>query len=137
VRSAGKNDPGIAVGVAGPEVVEIDLVGAFADRHLVLERPLGHPDAVVFLEDRHLLHVGLRVFLRDEVDRRRELHVAAHMVAVRVRVDQRRDRLRRQLLDLVQDRRAPARVLRVHDDDAVRGDEHGRVPAAAGAAQHV
>ena len=103
-----------------PEVVQIDLVGAVADRHLVLERSLRHPTAVLcrrwLLEDRvHLLHVGLGVLLRDDVDRRRELDVAADVVAVRVGVDQRRDRLGRQLLDLVEDRLAPAGVLRVDD----------------------
>ena len=67
----------------------------------------------------------------DDVDRRRELDVAADVIAVRVRVDQERDRLRRQLLDLVEDRLAPAGVLRVDDGDAVGGDEHGGVAAAA------
>ena len=91
----------------------------------------GHPLAVVLLEDVHLLHVGLRVLLHDDVDRRRELHVAADVIAVRVRVDDRRHRLRRQLLDLVEDRLAPARILRVDDDDAVGADEDGGVAAAA------
>src|SRR5262249_13606627 len=56
---------------------------------------------------------------------------AADMVAVRVRVDQQRDRLRRQLLDLVENRLAPARVLRVDHGHAVRVDEDGGVAAAA------
>ena len=53
------------------------------------------------------------------------------MIAVGVGVDDRGDRLVGQLLDLVEDRLAPAGILRVDDDDAVRGDEHGGVAAAA------
>ncbi len=79
----------------------------------------------------HRLHVRRGVLLHDDVDRRRELDVAAHVIAVRVRVDDGRDRLRAQLLDLRQNRRAPSRVLRVDDGDAVRLDEDGRVAAAA------
>ena len=130
-----EDHPRVAVGVAGAEVIELDLVGAAADGHLVLERPLRHAAVVVLLEDVHLLHVGLGVLLDDDVDRRREIHVAAHMVAVCVCVDERCHRLGRQLLDLVEDRLAPARVLRVDDDDAVCSEEHGGVAAAA--AQHV
>ena len=37
----------------------------------------------------HLLHVGVRVLVDDDVDRGRELDVAADVVAVRVRVDDR------------------------------------------------
>ena len=35
-----EHDPGVAVRVAAAEVVQVDLIGAVADRHLVLERPL-------------------------------------------------------------------------------------------------
>ena len=58
-------------------------------------------------------------------------HVAAHVIAVGVRVDQQRHGLRRQLLDLVEDRLTPAGVLRVDHRDAVGRDEHGGVAAAA------
>src|SRR6185503_5896428 len=51
--------------------------------------------------------------------------------AVRVGVDDGRDRLVRQPLDFVQDWLAPSGVFRVDDDDAARGDEHGGVAAAA------
>ena len=37
----GEDDPGIAIGVSGPEVVEVDLVGALPDRQAVFEGPLG------------------------------------------------------------------------------------------------
>ena len=74
------------------------------------------------------------VLLHDDVDRRRELDVAADVIAMRVRVDDRRHRLVRELLDLVEDRLAPARILRVDDDDAVAPDEDGGVAAAALAA---
>ena len=77
---------------------------------------------------------ALRVFLNDYVDRRRKVHVAAHVVAVRMGVDQRRDRLRRQLLDLVENRPPPARVFRVDHGHAVGHHEDGGVAAAA--AQH-
>ena len=53
------------------------------------------------------------------------------MIAVRVRVDDRRDRLGRQFLDLVEDRLAPAGILGVHDDHAVRGDVDGGIAATA------
>ena len=36
----GNDHEGVAVGVAAAEVIEVDLVGALADRHLVLERAL-------------------------------------------------------------------------------------------------
>ena len=106
--------------------------------------------AVVGLEDRlcghglvrgcavgdHFGHVGLRVLLNDDVDRRRELHVAADMIAVRVGVDERGHRFCREFFDLVEDRLAPAWILRIDNHDAVRGDEYGRVPAAAVAPEH-
>ena len=63
--------------------------------------------------------------------RRGELDVAAHVIAVRMRVDQRRHRLVGERLDLVENRLAPAGVLRIDDHDAVGGDEDGRVAAAA------
>ncbi len=68
--------------------------------------------------------------MRHNVDGGRELDVAADMVAVRVRVDQRRDRLLGQRLDLVEDRLTPPWVLRVHDHDSVGRDEDGCIPSA-------
>ena len=48
--------PGVAVRVAAPEVVQVDLIGAAADRHPILERPLRHAAALVLVEDaRHWL----------------------------------------------------------------------------------
>ena len=75
------------------------------------------------------------VRLDDDVHRRRELDVAAHVIAVRMRVDQRRHRLVGERLDLVENRLAPARVLRIDHHDAVGGDEDGGVAAAALAAR--
>jgi len=77
------------------------------------------------------LHIRLRVLLHDDVHRGRELDVAADMVAMRMSVDQRGHRLVRQFLDLVQDRLTPAGILRIHDNDAIAGDEHSRIAAAA------
>ncbi len=69
--------------------------------------------------------------MRDDFHRRRELDVAAHVVAVRVRVDDHRHRLVRDGLDLVEERLAPARVLGIDDHDAGGGDEDGTVSTAA------
>src|SRR5438034_8575143 len=130
--------------MAAPEVVQIDLVSALEERHLVLERALWQPSAVVGLEYRlgghglilrravwdHFAHVGLRVLLHDDVNRGREVDVAADMVAVRVGVDQRGHWFVGQLLDLVKDRLAPAGILRVDDDDARSRDEYSYIPNA-------
>ena len=125
-----EDDPGIAVGVAAAEVVEVDLIGALADGHLVLEGALRHAGVVVLLEDRHLLHVGPGVFLHHDIDGGWEFDVATHVIAVRMRVDQQRDRLGRQFLDLGEDGLAPSRILRVDDGDAVGHHQHRRVAAA-------
>ena len=69
--------------------------------------------------------------MRDDVDGGRELHVAAHVIAVRVGVDDHRDRFARQPLDLVENRLAPSGILRVDDHDAVGADEHGGVASPA------
>jgi hypothetical protein len=90
------------------------------------------------LQARHrvgLVHQARRVLVRDDVDRGRELDVAAHVIEVGVGVDDRGDGLVGQLLELGDERRAPARQLRVHQRDAVGADERRRVPAAA--AQYV
>ena len=58
------------------------------------------------------------------------------MIAVRVRVDDADHRLRAEFLDLVENRLAPSRVLRVDDGDAVGHDEHRGVAAAALSAQN-
>jgi hypothetical protein len=131
-----EDDPRVAIGVAAAEVIKVDLVRAFADGHPVLEGALRHPVVVVLFEDRHLLHVRFRVFLDDDVNGRRERDVAADVIAVGVRVDQQRHRLRRQLLDFREDWLPPARVLRIDHRYTVGHDEDGRVAAAAGAAQH-
>ena len=126
-----ERDERIAVGVATSEVVQVDTILSRPDGHLVLERPLGQAAAVVRLEDVHRLHVGLGVLLSDHLDRRGELHVAAHVVAVRMRVDQDLHRLVGQPFQLLEERLAPAGILRVDDHDAVCDDEDGSVAAAA------
>ena len=83
------------------------------------------------IDRRHLLHERLRVLLGHDVDRRRKFHIAAHVIAVRVRVDDRRDWLAGHLFDLVENRLAPAGIFRVDDIDAGRADEDGSVSAAA------
>ena len=76
----------VAVRVAAAEVVQVDLIRALAERHLVLERPLRQPLPLFSLKmfvrragliampvrRDHLLHVRLRVLLDDDVDGRRE-----------------------------------------------------------------
>src|SRR5206468_2358874 len=58
--------------------------------------------------------------------------VAAVVVAVRVRVDDRRHRLAGNRLDLVENGLAPIRELGIDQDDACVGDERRGVAAAAG-----
>jgi len=78
-----------------------------------------------------LIHVRLGIFVRDHFDRGRELHVAAHVIEVHMCVDDRRHRFIGECFDLLEEGLAPSRQLRVHHDDAGRGDEGGRIPAAA------
>ena len=126
-----EHDERVAIRMPGPEEVQVDLIGALADRQPVGERALHHAAIGVLGKDLHLLHVGLRVRVRDDVSGGRELHVATHVIAVCMGVDEERHRFGRQLLDLVENRLAPTRVLRVDDGDAVGGDEHGGVAATA------
>ena len=138
--------PRVAVRVPTAHVVELDLIGPLEQRHAVLERALRQAFPAVLLEDirrrrrarlaeprhrLHRLHIGRGVFLDDDVDRRREFDVAAHVIAMRVRVDDCRHRLRTQLLDFFENRRAPSGVLGVDDGDAVGLDENRGVAAAA------
>ena len=67
----------------------------------------------------------------DDVHGGGKLDVAAHVVAVRMGVDDHRHRLGGERLDLLEQRLAPAGILGVDDHDARGGDEHGRVAAAA------
>ena len=92
-RSAGKTTQASPLVWAAAEIVQVDLVLARAERQLVLEGLLRQELGLVALEGVHLLHVRLGVLLRDEFDRRAEELVAAGVIAVRVRVDDRGDRL--------------------------------------------
>ena len=129
------------------EVIQVDLVGPGTERHPIPERPGRQAVAVRVGKDvrrrlcptavwPHHGHVGLRDFVRHELDRGRERDVAAHMVVMAMRVDECRDRVARQRLDLLQDRLSPARVLRVDDDDSGCRDEDRRVPATPRSPQH-
>ena len=76
------------------------LLGAFLIGVVAWRRLNPHPRKP---GDRaHLRHVRLGVRLRHDYDSGREFHVAAHVIAVRVRVDDRGDGLARQLLDIAQ-----------------------------------
>ena len=143
MRSDGKDHPRIAVGVTAPEVIEIDLLRAAADRHLVLEGAIGHVLSAIRLEHvrrdaalrafrrQPLLHVGARVRLGDEFNRGGEVDVAADVVVMGVGVDDAHHRLRGDLLDLGDERLTPSRDLRIDDGDPVGADEDGRVAAAS------
>ena len=127
----GKHDEGVAVRMSPAEVVQVDLVVSAQQRRLVLERLLGKIRLRgLGLERGHLLHVRLRVFLRDHVHGCREFRVRADVIAVRMRVDDHRHRLGRDGLDLIEDRLSPPGQLGIDDDDAVCRDEGGRVAAA-------
>src|SRR5262249_59824 len=74
--------------------------------------------------------IGLRVFLHDDVDRGWKFDIPADVVAVCMGVDERSYRFVGQSLDLVEYRLTPSRILRVDNDNAIRGDEHCRIPTA-------
>jgi hypothetical protein len=127
--------------VPAAEIVQVDAVAAAAERHLVLEGVLRNPFAAGFLEDigkpigvpcaidgRPCLHVFLRVLVRNDLDARRKLDVAAGVVAVAVSVDDRRYRLGGKLLDLREDRLTPSGQFGVDHDDPLRADEDSGVP---------
>jgi hypothetical protein len=99
---------------------------------------LARPEDVGFgigdAQDRtHLLHQLRGVFVRDDFDRGGEVHVAADVVVVRVRVDDRHDRLVGDLLHLLNQRLTPAGNLRVDEQHPIRHDQNARVAAAEGA----
>ena len=70
--------------------------------------------------------------MRDDLDAGAEEVVVAGVIAVRVGVDDPRDRLVGDRLDLVDHRLAPAGQLRVDERHAGVGDEHRDVAAAEG-----
>src|SRR5262245_1820078 len=75
--------------------------------------------------------------MRDHVDRRRELDVAADVVRMRVRIDDRGHRLLGDLLELFQNRLAPGGYLGINQRDALGGYERRGVSAAAAEDIHV
>src|SRR5262245_22945808 len=141
---SGEKDPSIAVCVAPSEVEQVDFVGTLEERHLVFECVLRQSLAVIGLENSlggyclilrgavgdHFPHIGLRVFLHDDVDSSWKFDVSADVVAVCVRVDKRSDWLVGQSLDLVEYRLTPPRIFRVDNDNTIRGDEHRCIPTA-------
>src|SRR5262249_48103134 len=126
-----KHDPGIAARMTGPEVVQVDAIFAGAERHLVLEHQLGQEVDLFAPERIQLVHGQPRVLVCDDFHCRTEGLVAADMVAVRMRVDDGRDRLVRDRFDLRDERLPPSWKLGVYDDDTQVGHEDGRVPASA------
>ena len=140
-----EQNPGITIGVATSEVIQIDFVRALEQRHFVFECTFRQPFTPVLLKDRlsgyglvlsrairnHLLHVSLRVFLHDDIDRGWEFDIAADVVAMGVGIDQCRDGFVCEFLDLVENRLTPAGILRVDNNHSVRGHEHRRVATAA------
>ena len=135
-----EHDDGVPVRVPGTEVVQVDPILPGPHRHLVFERFLRQVLRVLALEglavaERRacfLRHVVPRVLLGDELDRRRELGVAARMVPVRVRVDDGRHRLVGHRVELAKNLLSPTGVLGIDEDDSAVGDERSGVTAAGG-----
>ncbi len=121
----------VTVGVAGTEVIEVDAILALPERRLVGKRAVGHPRGVG-------LRIGhdplLGVLVRHDLNHRSrglEVVVAAVVIRVDVRVDDRRHRLVGDRLHLRQDRFAVVGQLGVNEDDPFGGDKHRRVTAGA------
>ena len=127
----GKDDDRVAVRVAGAEVVQVDAVGPGEQRQAILVGPVGQELRLLALELLHLEHVRLGVLVRDHLDRRREELVAASVIAMGVRVDDRGDGLVGHRPHLIHDRLTPIGELGVDEDDAAGGDERGGIAAAA------
>ena len=126
-----KDHERVAIGVAGPEVIEVDPIVAAPQRHPVGERPVRHRRRV-----RRDTRVGGHplpcVLVRDHVDRRREVLVAADVIWMRMRIDDHRHRLVGDCTNLIQDRLAVVWELRVDEHDAALRHEHRRVSAGTG-----
>ena len=111
------------------EIIQIDPVLAAEQRQLVLVSTLRQELFFVPLERVHLHHVAFGVFVSHDVDGRRKRLVAPCVIAVRVRVDDRRDWLVGDLADLLENGRSVAGELRVDHHDTRVGDEHAGVTA--------
>ena len=117
----------------GAEVVQVDGLLAAEEREAVLEGAVRQAVLVGrLLEHFHLLHVLLGVLVRHDLDRGREELIAAVVVAVRVGVDDVRDRLVAHRPHLVQNGLPVVGQLGVHQHHAIGGDVRRRVPAGAG-----
>ncbi len=125
-----EDDKRVAVGVSAPEVVQLDAIAAAPDCHAILERAIGH-GVGLSLQRVHPFHVGLRVFVRDHLYALREVLVAADVVAMCMRVDDRRHRLVRDRFHLLHDALAPVGELGVDEHDTLLGDEGGRIPSTS------
>ena len=79
----------------------------------------GRNCAFLALKVLHLDHVRLGVLVGDDLDRSGEELVAAGVIAVRVGIDDHRDRLVCHRSDLVHDRPAPVGELGVDEDDVL------------------
>ncbi len=93
--------------------------------------PVGQELGLLALELLHLEHVRFGVLVRDHLDRRREELVAASVIAMRVRIDDRGDGFVGHRSHLVQDRLTPVGEFGVDEDDAAGGDERGGIATAA------
>ena len=142
-----EDDERVAVGVAAPEIVQVDLIGTAEQRALGRERGLGQvfpilarerlavldraafePGAVVTVLTRH---VPRRVLVRHEVDRVGKLGVGAAVVPMRVRVDDGRHRLVGDRAHLGENVLAVAPDLRVDERHPRRHHENRGVPSGA------
>src|SRR5262249_25621477 len=84
----------LTIGVRGPEIIEVDFVRSAEQGHLVFERPVRKTVLICrILEDVHLFHVRLCVLMRHDINAGRKELIAAGVVAVCMRIDDRRDGL--------------------------------------------
>ena len=125
-----EHDEGVAVGMTGPEVIEVYFILAFAQGELVLVRALWQEPGLVPFELVHLRHVCLCIFLNDAVDRRAKEPIAAGVISMRVRVDDGRHGFVGHGLDPVENGLTPSGQLRIDDNDASVRDEHGGIASA-------
>ena len=125
----GEDDDDVAIGVGGAEVVQLDAVKILEQREPVGERLRGQRGGV----RTHPGQVRPGVFMRHDLNRGLELRVAAGMIRMRVRIDDRRHRQIGHPVEGVPHRLAPAPAFRVDQHDAAVDlvDQRQRVGTAA------
>src|SRR4029453_7800682 len=97
--------------MSATEVVKVDPIVSGPDGQSILERPLGKAAAVAVLEyigllgaasDRtHFPHQRRRVFVGNDFHRGREVHIAADVIEVSMRIDESGHRLVGNLSELL------------------------------------